>query len=259
MYLRTAALLIVCTATVAWAQQAPIENPHTSTEDVASGRRIFHSHCAVCHGPDGKGGRGAALNRGEFRHARTDEDLYNVITQGIPGTEMPGTFFHGTQVWQMVAYVRSLNQRPSGPPPRGDAANGRELFFGKGACNMCHMVSGEGGRLAPDLSIIGEARSTEHLRTSILKPNARLDQSERGIRAVTNEGKTFTGRRLNEDTYSVQLIDAQEKMVSLLKSELSEYEVLSSSTMPSYEGKLTETELDDLVAYLASLQRKRNP
>lgn len=259
MYLRIAAFFITSAAAALWAQQQPIENPHTSADDVAAGARIFRSHCAVCHGLDGTGGRGAALNRGEFRHGGTDEDLYNIIVDGIPGTEMPGTFFHGTQVWQVVAYVRSLNERPSGPPLRGDAAKGREIFFGKGGCQMCHMVNGEGGRLAPDLSIIGETRSAEHLRTSILKPNAQLDQSERGIRAVTGDGKTITGRRLNEDTYSVQLIDAQEKMVSLLKSELSEYEVLSTSTMPSYEGKLTDAELDDVVAYLASLQRKRDP
>jgi putative heme-binding domain-containing protein len=121
------------------------------------------------------------------------------------------------------------------------------------------MVDGEGGRLAPDLSLIGETRSAEHLRTSILKPNAQIFTYERAIRAVTTDGRTITGRRLNEDTYSVQLLDARENMVSLLKSEISEYEVIRESTMPSYEGKLTETELDDVVAYLASLQRKRNP
>lgn len=255
---RIAALLITCAATVLWAQE-PVVNPHTSAEDVAAGSRVFRSHCAVCHGLDGTGGRGAALNRGEFRHGRTDQDLYSIVVEGISGTEMPGTFFHGTQAWQVVAYVRSLNQRPGGPPLRGDAANGRTIFFGKAGCQMCHMVNGEGGRLAPDLSIIGETRSPDHLRTSILKPNAQMFQSERGIRAVTNDGKTITGRRLNEDTYSVQLLDAQENMVSLLKSELSEYEVLTTSTMPSYEGKLSETELDDLIAYLASLQRERNP
>jgi putative heme-binding domain-containing protein len=259
VYLRTAALLITCTATAQWAQQKPVENPHTSAADVTAGARIFRAHCAVCHGPDGAGGRAPSLARGEFRHARNDEELYNVIADGIPGTQMPSTFFHGTQLWQVAAYVRSLSQRPSGPPLRGDAVSGKVVFSGKGGCQMCHMVDGEGGRLAPDLSRIGETRSAEHLRTSILRPNDQIFTYERAIRAVTTDGKTITGRRLNEDTYSVQLLDARENMVSLLKSEISEYEVVSESTMPSYEGKLTETELDDLIAYLASLQRKRNP
>jgi cytochrome c oxidase cbb3-type subunit III len=234
-------------------------NPHTTAEDVAAGGRIFHAHCAVCHGPDGAGGRGANLTRGAFRHASSDEELYNIVAEGIPGTEMPGVFFNGTQLWQVVAYVRSLNERADRAALRGDAAKGKPLFFGKAGCQTCHMVDGEGGRMGPDLSLIGETRSAEHLRTSLLKPNERIFPYDRSVHAVTRDGKTITGRRLNEDTYSVQLIDSQQKLVSLLKDELAEYEVIRESTMPSYEGKLSDAELDDLIAYLASLQRKRNP
>jgi putative heme-binding domain-containing protein len=242
-----------------WAQQAPVTNPHTSAEDVAAGGRIFRAHCAVCHGPDGGGGRGAKLTRGEFRHATSDEGLYKIIADGIVGTEMPSTFFNGTQLWQVVAYVRSLSQRAPEAPLKGIAAAGKQVFSGKGGCAMCHMVDGEGGRLGPDLSLIGETRSAQHLRTSMLKPNAQVFTYDRAIRAVTRDGKTIAGRRLNEDTYSVQLLDSQERMVSLLKEEIASYEIVSESSMPSYEGKLTDKELDDLVAYLASLQRKRNP
>jgi putative heme-binding domain-containing protein len=249
----------VLSAAPVCAQQKPVTNPHNSPEDIAAGGRIFRAHCAVCHGPDGAGGRGANLTRSEFRHAGSDEELFNVISIGIPGTEMPGIFFHGTQLWQVVAYVRSLSRRPVSSAVRGDAARGKQLFSGKGGCQMCHMVAGEGGRHGPDLSLIGETRSVEHLRTSLLKPNERLQTYDRAIRAVTRDGKTITGRRLNEDTYSVQLLDSQEKLVSLLKEEVTEYEVVRESPMPSYEGKLSDAELDDLIAYLVSLQRKRNP
>jgi cytochrome c oxidase cbb3-type subunit III len=259
VYLRTAAVFFALSATAVWGQQGPLANPHTTAEDVAAGGRIFHAHCAVCHGLDGTGGRGANLTRGAFRHASSDEDLYNVIADGIPGTEMPGVFFNGTQLWQVVAYVRSLNERADRTALRGDAAKGKQLFFGKAGCQTCHMVDGEGGRMGPDLSLIGETRSAEHLRTSLLKPNERIFPYDRAVRAVTRDGRTITGRRLNEDTYSVQLIDSQQKLVSLLKDELAQYEVIHDSTMPSYEGKLSEAELDDLITYLASLQRKRNP
>jgi putative heme-binding domain-containing protein len=259
VYLRTAAVFFVFAAAALWAQQAPVANPHTSPDDVAAGGRIFRAHCAVCHGTDGSGGRGANLTRGEFRHATTDEGLYKIIADGITGTEMPSTFFNGTQLWQVVAYVRSLSQRTRTAPLRGDAAKGKQIFFGPGGCQMCHMVDGEGGRHAPDLSLIGETRSVEHLKTSVLRPNQQVFPYDRSIRAVTRDGRTITGRRLNEDTYSVQLIDSQERMVSLLKEEIAEYEIVSGSTMPSYEGKLAGAELDDLTAYLASLQRKRNP
>lgn len=259
MYVLTAAILFALSATALWAQQGPLANPHTSAEDVAAGGRIFRAHCAVCHGPEGAGGRGAKLTRGEFRHATSDEGLYKIIADGITGTEMPSTFFNGTQLWQVVAYVRSLGQRPPEAPLKGSVTAGRQVFSGKGGCTMCHMVDGEGGRLGPDLSLIGETRSAQHLRTSLLKPNAQVFTYDRSIRAVTRDGKIITGRRLNEDTYSVQLLDSQERMVSLLKEEIASYEIASESSMPSYEGKLTEKELDDLVAYLASLQRKRNP
>jgi putative heme-binding domain-containing protein len=155
--------------------------------------------------------------------------------------------------------VRSLSRRPPEAPLKGSATAGKQVFSGKGGCTMCHMVDGEGGRLGPDLSLIGETRSAQHLRTSVLKPNAQVFTYDRSIRAVTRDGKAITGRRLNEDTYSVQLLDSQERMVSLLKDEISSYEIASESSMPSYEGKLSEKELDDLVTYLASLQRKRNP
>ena len=259
MYLRTAAVLFALSATALWAQQTTITNPHTSPEDVAAGGRIFRAHCAVCHGPDGAGGRGAKLTRGEFRHATSDEGLYKIIADGIPGTEMPSTFFHGTQLWQVVSYVRSLSRRTPEASLTGSATAGKRVFSGKGGCQMCHMVDGEGGRLGPDLSLIGETRSAQHLRVSVLKPNAQIFPYDRSIRAVTRDGKTITGRRLNEDTHSVQLLDSQEKMVSLLKEEITKYEIIPESAMPSYEGKLAEGELDDLIAYLASLQRKRNP
>ena len=259
MYLRNAVVLCALSAPVLWAQQTVVTNPHTSPDDVAAGGRVFRSHCAVCHGPDGRGGRGSNLTRGEFRHATNDEELYEVIAEGIPGTEMASTFFHGKQLWQVVAYVRSLGQRASGPPPRGNAVNGKQLFLGKGGCQSCHMIGGEGGRLGPDLSLVGETRSIEHLRTSILKPSQDVTPDDRSIRAVTRDGTTITGRRLNEGTYSVQLIDSRENMVSLLKEELTKYEVILESTMPSYEGKFTPAELDDLIAYLASLQRNAIP
>jgi hypothetical protein len=85
-------------------------------------------------------------------------------------------------------------------------------------------------------------------------PNAVLNPQNRSIRAVTRAGATITGRRLNEDTESVQLIDSHENLVSLQKADLRSYAVLTDSTMPSYKDKLTGAERTDLVAYLVSLK-----
>jgi hypothetical protein len=76
----------------------------------------------------------------------------------------------------------------------------------------------------------------------------------RPVHAVTKDGKVINGRRLNEDTWSVQLIDAQERLVSLTKADLREYSVLPTSLMPSYKDKLRAQELADVVAYLLTLK-----
>jgi hypothetical protein len=68
------------------------------------------------------------------------------------------------------------------------------------------------------------------------------------------DGATLTGRILNEDTFSLQFIDSHEKLVSLQKSDLSKFEFLKNSPMPSFRDKLSGDELSDLVGYLASLK-----
>ena len=118
----------------------------------------------------------------------------------------------------------------------------------------CHRVNGQGSRLAPDLSDVGLIRSASALQDSLLDPTANMLPVNRSVRAVTNDGKVITGRRLYEDTYSVQLIDSGERLVSLLKADLKEYTVISTSPMPSYGAKLSAQELADVVAYLLTLK-----
>ena len=76
----------------------------------------------------------------------------------------------------------------------------------------------------------------------------------RPVRAVTRDGHTIHGRRLNEDTFTVQIIDEQERLLTLVKADLRQYELGKSSPMPSVAGKLTGDELSDLIAYLLSLR-----
>jgi len=234
---------------------AGLSNPYTSDEDVAAGGRIFHSHCAVCHGSEGVGGRGPALDTGRFRYASSDSDLYEIISEGIPGTEMPGIFFNGRQLWQITAYVRSLSEGRAAEQATGDPEAGRKIFFGEGGCSGCHLAEGRGGRLGPQLSEIGEFRSLAHLEESVLEPNKQVLPQHWLVRATDNEGRKISGRRLNEDTYSAQLIDVDGRLLSLDKSTLAEYEVVQESAMPPYADRFSEAELADLLAYLASLRR----
>jgi cytochrome c1 len=70
---------------------------------------------------------------------------------------------------------------------------------------------------------------------------------------VTRDGTVINGRRLNEDTYTVQVIDERERLLSLTKSDLREFTILTTSPMPAYRT-LADNELADLVAYLLSLK-----
>jgi len=243
----------VLLASWAWAQ-APTERLFNARIDPEQGRKLWSANCAVCHGPEGKGGRGPDLTSGKFRHGGTDDDLYRAMRNGIPGTEMPGFPLSGAESVQLLAYVRALGRAAIPPPPDGDAARGLALFAGAGECARCHRVAGMGLRTGPELSDVGSRMSPPDLLASLLRPDERVLPAHWYVRAVTRDGRTITGRRLNEDTYTVQLIDTRDELVSLVKEDLREYELIKKSAMPSYEGKLTREQLADLVAYLASLK-----
>ncbi len=238
------------------AQQLELRNPKTTPEDVAAGGRIFRSHCAQCHGLNGEGGRGPDLTTGRFRYGSSDGELLRTVMQGIAGTEMPGIYMEEHQVWQIVSYVRSLSQRGRTRTLPGDPARGERLFQGKGGCTACHMVNGAGGRRGPDLSDIGGLRSPEHLRTSLVEPGRQVPGRWWTVRVRTRNGGQVAGFRLNEDSYSIQLLDESGALRSFLKSEVSSVEVSKESIMPAYGAMLSAGELDDLVAYLYSLRRK---
>lgn len=249
-------LLLAAAAAVPAAAQhghATLSNPYTSADDVAAGGRIYRSHCAVCHGLEGKGGRGTDLTTGMFRRGSNDDDIYKTVSEGIPGTEMPGTFFNGRQLWQIVAYVRSLSEGRAAEQAKGDPVKGLAVYNAKG-CGGCHLVNGEGGRMGPDLSFIGARRSLGHLQIAVKQPNANVLPQHWLVRAATRDGKKITGRRMNEDTFSVQLLDSSERLVSLRKADLAQLEIDRNSGMPAYEGQFQNSEFDDLIAYLASLR-----
>jgi putative heme-binding domain-containing protein len=251
--MRSSSVAVLLVASWAWAQ-APTESLFNAQVDPEQGRKLWSANCAVCHGPEGKGGRGPDLISGKFRRGGTDDDLYRAMRNGIPGTEMPGFPLSGVESMQLLAYVRALGRAAMPPPRGGDAARGRELFAGLGECARCHRVGVAGSRIGPDLTDVGARMVPSDLLAVLLRPDERLRPAQWFVRAVTRDGRTITGRRLNEDTYSVQLINDKEELVSLVKEALREYELVRKSLMPSYEGKLTREQLDDLVSYLASLR-----
>jgi putative heme-binding domain-containing protein len=234
------------------AQQDDLSNPRTSAADVAQGERTFRSHCSPCHGLKGEGGRGPNLAAGIFYHGASDADLLRNISNGIDGTEMPALFYSPDRVWQVIAYIRSLNAGSHLFPAATVAAG--EALFKRERCVECHRVNGVGGRLGPDLSSIGKTRSVEHLRQSILEPNADVRQRYYVVSITEAGGKTLEGFRMNEDTYTIQFIDASGQLYSVEKTSLKSFKIDRVSKMPSYQGKMSDDEVNGLVAYLSSLR-----
>lgn len=224
-------------------------------ETLVRGRMLFDAHCSRCHNMGGTGGEGPSLARPTLRHAKDEETLKKVIHDGIEGTEMPGTWmFSANDVREVAAYVLSLGRVESKPVP-GDANRGRGVFEGASGCTSCHMVEGEGGIVGPDLSDVGLRRGTDYLRQALVSPGATVAEGYLLVRARTRAGEEVTGVRMNEDTFTIQLRDQAGGIHSLTKQELEELEkAFGESLMPSYETELSGKELEDLIAYLASLR-----
>src|ERR1041384_1720365 len=242
-----AACLVLAAGLGAGAQQNPAEHPgQYSQADIEAGSRLYSAQCQQCHGLTGDQVTGIDLRRGQFRRANSDQDLAKVITGGVPGTAMPPFALQPPEVNSVIAFVRA-GFDPAGTAVKvGNAARGRQVFEGKGGCTSCHRVDGRGPRVAPDLSDVGAARSPGSLQRSLLDPSSQMMPINRPVRIVMKDGKTVGGRRLNEDTFTVQVIDEQERLVSVDKSAIKSMTVETKSTMPSVAGKLTNDEISDV-------------
>ncbi len=251
------------------AQQADVtRNPLANRPDAAaSGGRLYGQTCQSCHGPSAQGDRGPALNTGRFAHGDGDADLFHAIRAGISGTQMPP--FPGLaddQIWQLVSYIRSLigsaSVADSSGAIAGDAAAGEALFFGKARCADCHQINGRGGIVGPDLSMAGRTAGSS-LRRKLLDPAAPMaigrgaPPPPQVIVAKTREGREIRGVRRNEDTFSLQIMDASGTLHFLDKLTLSSYRAENASVMPGdYATRLSSTELTDVLAYLGTRRER---
>ncbi|MDA1371712.1 MAG: c-type cytochrome [Proteobacteria bacterium] len=227
---------------------------HTySSEAILAGLGVYNRQCALCHGPNGSSIDGINLSQGVFRTVVTDDDLRAVIADGSAAGRMPSFLLSTDEMIGIVAYIRAgFDPEGIGASGIGDPARGKLLFEGKGECADCHRVNGVGPRTAPDLSNIGAIRSPTSLQRNIVDPATALLPINRPVRLVTRNEETILGRRLNEDSYSVQIIDSNEKLRSVRKSDLVTYEI---GDAPSKQPTtLASDEVADVVAYLLTLR-----
>jgi putative heme-binding domain-containing protein len=246
------ALVVLVAASAAPSAQAD-HGAQYSQADIAVGYTVYSSQCTQCHGAYGDGIAGIDLRKGVFRRATSDEDLAGVVTKGVPGVGMPPFALQAAELRGVIAFIRAgFDQTVS--VRVGDASRGRALFDGKGGCTSCHRVQGHGALAAPDLSGVGLSRTLGALQRSLIDPSSAMLPINRPVRIALKSGETVTGRRLNEDTYTVQVIDAQARLRSIAKPDIRRMVVDTVSPMPSFASRLTDDELADVIGYLVTLR-----
>jgi len=270
---RNVSLALIACATVAAADD---RNPLANDPKAAkAGEYEFRINCALCHGLGAHGGgRGPDLTRAQKKHTHSDAEMFQVISNGIAGTAMPANGTNGQgvgmtdeEIWQIIAYIRSQEVKAPAKP-LGNTARGKDLFYGDANCSLCHMVEGKGGRFGPELTAVGGSRTREAIIDSVRNPSRRLawglteatkefPQEYESVTAITAAGKEIKGVALNEDNFTVQVMDQNEQIHLLEKDKLRSFQKSRDSMMPKYNADvLSDKDLEDIVAYLISVGAK---
>jgi putative heme-binding domain-containing protein len=235
---------------------------------IKEGASLFRGDCSPCHGLNARGGgRGPDLTSGLWVHGAADAAIFQTISQGVPGTEMPANMFEAGETWALVAYLRSVSSGAHAPVT-GDRAKGEQIFFVKGGCVQCHMIRGRGGRLGPELTRVGAARSVAYLTESIREPDKELSlgmtdpnnhyvipMEYETVTVTTRAGRRIIGVAKNEDAFSIQFLGQDDELYLFLKKDLSAVGHERRSLMPAYTKQmLSQEELQDLLSYLTNLR-----
>jgi cytochrome c oxidase cbb3-type subunit III len=223
-----------------------------NAEAITAGQKLYAGSCAGCHGPSGQGGRGPNLVQRGAWHPLGDEGLYQTIEKGVAGADMPPTKLPEAQLWQLVAFVRSLTVPAAESPLPGDPQAGESLFWGQAGCGNCHSVRGRGGHLGPDLSDIGATRPLERIRESVLDPDADGWAGYEPVRLVLRNGRRIEGVARNRTNYSIQVQDSRGGLHLLAMNEVEKLQRGKRSPMPDdYRKRLSRKEVNDVLAYLS--------
>ena len=224
--------------------------------DATAGSRTFSTNCSGCHGSDGRGGE-RAHNIATAREvmALSDNDLVSILHNGITGSGMPAFAYLGNKgIDDVVAYLRTLQGKVAVVKVNGDARAGRDLFYGKADCGRCHIVKGEGGFMAPDLTDFGAGMAAETIELAITKPDARLQPNQAVVSVLLIDGTTVQGTARSEDNFTITLQDQDGRFRTFNKQRVASIRHTGHSIMPKdYEMRLSRKELDDLVSYLVAV------
>lgn len=260
MYARSTVVAVVLAALVTGsvvlvsAQPTQDHAGQYAMPDIVFGAQLYAAQCVNCHGANGDGVGNVNLRSGPLRRVATDRELQGLLATGIPGTGMPAFNFTPAEQQGIVAYVRNMNALDTTRVRTGDAGRGRAVVEGKAGCLKCHMIADKGSVVAPDLSDVGATRAPSMLERHLTDPSSQMMPINRPVKITLKDGKTVNGRRLNEDTFWIQLLNDQGRLTSISKADVKDMQIGTVSPMPSFKGTLTADELSDVIAYLLTLK-----
>ncbi len=223
-----------------------------------AGSRRYQEYCAACHGADGKGGdKAASLATSENVRNRTEVELFRVVRDGTPDGMPSFAQIGDANIAAVVHFLRLLAnsslppETATAPVAEGDANTGRVLYFGKAQCSACHMVRGQGGFAATDLTAYARNRTAEMVRKEITEPGEETAPVVRFASATTKDGRTLTGQVRNEDAFTLTLQTEDGRFHFLEQKDLTAVRDAGHLLMPrDYCTLLTASELNDLVSFL---------
>jgi cytochrome c oxidase cbb3-type subunit 3 len=255
---RTKRFILPPCRSMAWAlvsllaTASAVPSPQDSASQIEA-KASFDSICASCHGLDARGGeRGPDIASRPEVVRKTDAQLAELLKSGKTSAGMPAFSFLGqAKLTALVAYLRTLQGRGLAVSYPGDPLQGRNLFFGKAKCAECHMVAGQGGFFAPDLSTYAARLGAEQVQEKIVNPDKDLDPRRGQVTVVLHDSRTISGAVRNEDNFSLQLQTPDGAFHLLNKSDLRSQTYVGKSAMPANFGTtLSQAELNDIVSYL---------
>lgn len=244
------AWLLVALAPVA--AQDEFRNPlNGQAAAIEDGRKVYLKSCSGCHGPTGEGGRGPNLATGRQIRRATDRQLFASLKNGVAGTDMPPTPVGEDELWQLVAFVRSLSSPAYEVPVPGDEQAGAGVFGSKGECSRCHMIAGRGGYLGPDLTNVGMLRSLNQIREAVQKPSERWTEGYQAVTAHLKSGRKIEGVLRDRTNYALTILDATGQLHLLKQNEVTDYRLSTRSLMPETRGRLSAEEIRDVIRFLS--------
>ena len=243
-------------------QNKPRTTPSKSPPAPREGAKtVFEAACASCHGLDARGGeRGPDIVSRPEVVRKTDAELLKILTDGKTAQGMPAFASYGSEkLSALVVYLRTLQGRSKVTSLPGDPMRGKALFLGKAKCAECHMVRGQGGFFAQDLTAYAARMDPNEVRAAIMNPNKNLDPRRGMVTVTLADSTTLSGIARNEDNFSLQLQTPDGLFHLLNKSEVRNLTYTGKSPMPSdYSCTLSSQELNDLVSYLLDISRSAN-